>query len=296
MDKDCVFCKIVNDEIPSYKIYEDDFCVAFLDTANDAYGHTLVIPKRHLKSMMSCDMATINKVMAICKMIGTHYVEDCGFEGYNIFTCAGESADQSVFHMHFHLIPRKKGDNNHIFAKLSGSGVDLKNVYKKLKFADGTFDKHQPHEKVSKGTVVLYTDGACSGNPGKGGWGSIIIENGVEKVMSGGEMETTNNQMELMSVIQGIEYLGEGKKINVFSDSAYVVNAFNWGWIEKWKKTHWRNSDGNIIANKDLWFRLLDAIAKHREVVFTKVKGHADNDYNNRCDALARNEILKLEG
>ena len=141
--------------------------------------------------------------------------------------------------------------------------------------------------------VILYTDGACSGNPGIGGWGAILIYKGHEKVLSGGEMSTTNNRMELMAVIQGLENIKESCEVEIYSDSAYVVNAFLQDWITKWQTNGWRSSKGGVL-NLDLWQKLCEELSKHK-VSWNKVKGHADNVYNNRCDALARGEIEKLK-
>ena len=140
--------------------------------------------------------------------------------------------------------------------------------------------------------IVLYTDGACSGNPGIGGWGAILFYKGKEKVLSGGEELTTNNRMELMAVIKGLEAIKEGCKVDIYSDSAYVVNAFLQGWVEKWLMNGWKSSKGKVL-NVDLWQRLLDEMERH-EVCWHKVKGHADNENNNKCDALARGEIEKI--
>ena len=140
--------------------------------------------------------------------------------------------------------------------------------------------------------VVLYTDGACSGNPGLGGWGAILIYKGKEKILAGGEKMTTNNRMELMAVIKGLEAIKESCKVDIYSDSAYVVNAFLQDWVSKWKTNGWRSSKGQVL-NLDLWQRLLAEMEKH-EIVWHKVKGHADNENNNRCDAFARGEIDKL--
>lgn len=141
--------------------------------------------------------------------------------------------------------------------------------------------------------IVLYTDGACSGNPGKGGWAAILQYAGHEKVLSGGEVETTNNRMELMAVIKGLEALKEACHVEIFSDSAYVVNAFLQGWIDSWTANNWKTSSKKAVLNVDLWQRLLRLLEKH-EVSWNKVKGHADNELNNRCDKLARGEIEKL--
>ena len=142
--------------------------------------------------------------------------------------------------------------------------------------------------------VDLYTDGACSGNPGAGGYGAILIYNGVEKEISGGELSTTNNRMEIYAVIAGLECLKEKCRVNIYSDSAYTVNAFTQNWLEGWIRNGWRKADGKEVANSDLWQRLYDLTELH-EVRFIKVKGHADNAYNNRCDELARAAIKNLQ-
>ena len=134
--------------------------------------------------------------------------------------------------------------------------------------------------------VTIYTDGACSGNPGPGGWGCILIAGKVEKEMSGGAELTTNNRMELMAVIKGLSALTRPCKVTLYSDSAYVVNAFAQHWLDNWIRNGWVNSAKAEVANKDLWQELLKLNDIH-EIEFVKVKGHADNEYNNRCDALA---------
>lgn len=141
--------------------------------------------------------------------------------------------------------------------------------------------------------VTIYTDGACSGNPGPGGWASILMAGGVKKELSGGERDTTNNRMELMAVIEGLSALKRPCKVDVYSDSAYVVNAFSQNWIEKWIKNGWKNSAKAEVANSDLWKRLIELTSLH-DVTFHKVKGHADNEFNNRCDELAVAEWKRL--
>ena len=141
--------------------------------------------------------------------------------------------------------------------------------------------------------VVLYTDGACSGNPGPGGYGAVLIYGGVEKEIFGGEKSTTNNKMEMMAVIKGLEALKEPCEVEVYSDSAYIVNAIEQGWIESWKKNGWRKADKKPVKNVDLWEKLLELMDKHK-VVFNKVKGHADDEYNNRCDRIAVREREKF--
>lgn len=141
--------------------------------------------------------------------------------------------------------------------------------------------------------VVLYTDGACSGNPGKGGWAAILQSGGREKVLSGGEANTTNNRMELMGVISGLEALKFSCEVDIYSDSAYVVNAFLQDWISYWLMSGWKTKGKKPVQNVELWQRLIDVTRKHK-ITWHKVKGHADNQLNNRCDMLARSEIDKL--
>jgi len=139
--------------------------------------------------------------------------------------------------------------------------------------------------------VQIYTDGACSGNPGPGGWGAILIYGGVEKEISGGEACTTNNRMELISVITAIEALREPCEVELYTDSQYVTNAINLGWLDSWRRMGWKRKTGDV-KNPDLWIRLLDLLEKH-SVRFIWVKGHADNEYNKRCDELAVMESRK---
>jgi len=141
--------------------------------------------------------------------------------------------------------------------------------------------------------VTLYTDGACSGNPGPGGYGAVLIYEGIEKEISGGEKSTTNNKMEMMAVIKGLEALKEPCEVEVYSDSAYVVNAIEQGWIESWKKNGWRKADKKPVKNVELWEKLLELMDTHK-VTFNKVKGHADDEYNNRCDRIAVREREKF--
>ena len=138
--------------------------------------------------------------------------------------------------------------------------------------------------------VRIYTDGACSGNPGPGGWGAMLMYKGNKKEISGGKENTTNNVMELTAVIEGLKLLKFPCKVKLYSDSAYVVNAFIQKWIYGWIKNGWKNSSKEPVKNKELWQELYE-LTKTHEVEFIKVKGHADNEYNNRCDELARNAI-----
>ena len=135
-------------------------------------------------------------------------------------------------------------------------------------------------------TVTLYTDGACSGNPGPGGWGAILEYQGVEKEFSGGEAETTNNRMELTAVIAGLSALKERCLVTLYSDSKYLVDAVTLGWAEGWRKKGWKRSDGSRAKNEDLWQVLLELLER-QDVTMVWVKGHNGHDYNERCDALA---------
>jgi len=141
--------------------------------------------------------------------------------------------------------------------------------------------------------VTIYTDGACSGNPGPGGWAAILMAGGAKKELSGGEKDTTNNRMELMAVIEGLNALKRPCKVDIYSDSAYVVNAFEQNWIDNWIRNGWKNSAKAEVANSDLWKRLLELTSTHN-VTFHKVKGHADNEFNNRCDELAVAEWKRI--
>ncbi len=134
--------------------------------------------------------------------------------------------------------------------------------------------------------VTIYTDGACSGNPGPGGWGAILEYKGTQKELSGGESETTNNRMELLGVICALEALREPCRVELFSDSKYIVDGINQGWAEKWRKNGWMRNKKEKALNPDLWERLLNLLSTH-EVTFNWVKGHASNEKNNRCDELA---------
>ena len=135
-------------------------------------------------------------------------------------------------------------------------------------------------------TVTIYTDGACSGNPGPGGWGAILRYKDTEKEISGGAAETTNNRMELMGVISALEMLREPCAVELYSDSKYVIDALSKGWAVSWRKKGWIKSDKKPALNPELWERLLDLCEKHK-VTCHWVKGHAENEFNNRCDALA---------
>ncbi len=133
--------------------------------------------------------------------------------------------------------------------------------------------------------VTIYTDGACSGNPGPGGWGAILQYGTAEKEMSGGEKQTTNNRMELLGVINALQALREPCIVDLYTDSQYICNAINRHWLEGWKKAGWKRKGGEL-KNPDLW-KTLDELLHTHKVSFHWVKGHADNEFNNRCDRLA---------
>ena len=141
--------------------------------------------------------------------------------------------------------------------------------------------------------VKIYTDGACSGNPGPGGWGAILFYEENKKEIWGNSPNTTNNIMELTAVIEALKLLKVECEVELYSDSAYVVNAFDKGWIYNWKKNNWRTSGKDDVKNRELWEEL-DALTQKHKVKFIKVKGHSDNEFNNRCDYLATNAIKEL--
>lgn len=138
--------------------------------------------------------------------------------------------------------------------------------------------------------VVIYTDGACSGNPGPGGWGAILMYKEKHLELSGYEAHTTNNRMELLAPIQALARLKEPCKVEIYSDSAYLVNAFRQNWLVNWQRRNWIKSDKKPVENQDLWKQILE-FTKIHSIEWIKVKGHADNPYNNRCDELATGEI-----
>ncbi|MCL1976016.1 MAG: ribonuclease HI [Firmicutes bacterium] len=140
--------------------------------------------------------------------------------------------------------------------------------------------------------VEIYTDGACSHNPGPGGWGCVLIYGRNHKELQGAEKETTNQRMELMAAIQALEALKEPCVVKLFSDSAYLINAFNLGWLRNWQRNGWVNSKKQAVENQDLWLRLLKVSYDH-QIYWLKVKGHAGNEFNERCDALARSALNK---
>ena len=140
--------------------------------------------------------------------------------------------------------------------------------------------------------VTVYTDGACSGNPGPGGWGAILEYNGRRRELSGGEKETTNNRMELLAAISALSALKEPCAVTLYTDSQYFSNAINLGWLRAWKRRGWKRKDG-ALKNPDLW-QQLDALLETHKVKVVWVKGHAENEGNNRCDELAVMEREKF--
>lgn len=142
--------------------------------------------------------------------------------------------------------------------------------------------------------IIIYTDGACSGNPGPGGWGAVLIYGEHQKEIAGAEADTTNQRMELMAVIEALKAIkGSGWEIRVYSDSAYFINAIQKGWLENWQRNGWKNSKKEDVANQDLWKALIPLLRKNR-VRVEKVKGHSGDRWNERCDQLARNAIKSL--
>lgn len=141
--------------------------------------------------------------------------------------------------------------------------------------------------------VIIYTDGACSGNPGPGGWGTILMYNGNKKEISGAKNNTTNNVMELTAALEGLKMLKFPCEVELYSDSAYLVNSFSQGWIYNWKKNNWKTASKEPVKNKEILEEIYNLTQIHK-VKFIKVKGHADNEFNNRCDEMARNAIKTL--
>ena len=144
-----------------------------------------------------------------------------------------------------------------------------------------------------KKQVTIYTDGACSGNPGPGGWGCILMYQQHRKECSGGAENTTNNRMEVTAALEALKQLKEPCKVDLYTDSAYLCNALEKKWLDTWSKNGWKTASKSNVENQDLWNELLIQLKVH-EVAFHKVKGHADNEFNNRCDKLAREAVQKI--
>ncbi|HEY7437223.1 MAG TPA: ribonuclease HI [Methylomirabilota bacterium] len=146
---------------------------------------------------------------------------------------------------------------------------------------------------VERPPVVMYTDGACSGNPGPGGWGAILIEDGRELELSGGENPTTNQRMELTAPLEGLRSLAGRRRVAIYSDSAYVINCFRDKWYVRWRKNGWVNSQKKPVENRDLWEPLIAEVERH-DVTWHKVAGHSGDRLNDRADALARAAITRV--
>lgn len=142
--------------------------------------------------------------------------------------------------------------------------------------------------------VTIYTDGACSGNPGPGGWAAILMYKGVSKEISGAEELTTNNRMEITAALKGLEALKESCAVDIYTDSSYLYNAFEQAWIYNWNRNDWKKANKKPVENRDLWEKMY-ALTKQHRMKFHKVKGHADNEFNNRCDELARAAVKSLQ-
>ena len=148
---------------------------------------------------------------------------------------------------------------------------------------------------TDKKHVMIYTDGACSGNPGPGGWGAVLVYGEHEKELSGGEPDTTNNRMELTAVITALEALRESCEVTITTDSKYVCDGITLGWAKGWRARGWKKSDKSPALNPDLWGKLLD-LCDYHEVKFNWSKGHAGHEYNERCDQLAVSEWKRIKG
>ena len=142
--------------------------------------------------------------------------------------------------------------------------------------------------------VLIYTDGACSNNPGPGGWGAVLLYKDYKKELSGFCENTTNNRMEILAVIMAVKALKESCELEIYTDSAYVVNAFNNGWLNNWQRNGWKTTAKKSVENIELWQELLDSLSHHSYRII-KVKGHSDNELNNRCDQLATQAVKKMQ-
>ena len=179
--------------------------------------------------------------------------------------------------------PNRKGRNE--------LGKIWMKLRKELQENDGELKKQENETKK----ITIYTDGACSGNPGVGGWGAVLFYKGTKKEISGVEAETTNNRMELTAAIKALDTLKDGEyEIELYSDSAYLINAFKEDWITKWQLNGFKNANKKEVANVDLWQQIINYNNTYK-ISWIKVKGHSDNEFNNRCDQLATGEIAKYK-
>ncbi len=153
-------------------------------------------------------------------------------------------------------------------------------------------DATENKEVSTRWTVDIYTDGACSGNPGPGGWAAILVAGGKERELSGFEPSTTNNRMELSAAIEALKLLNRPCAVRLYSDSAYLISAFTRGWLANWKNNGWKNAARDPVSNQDLW-QELDRLSRVHQIEWIKVAGHSDHIYNNRCDALAVDAIRR---
>lgn len=142
--------------------------------------------------------------------------------------------------------------------------------------------------------IMIYTDGACSGNPGPGGWGAVLLFGEYRKELSGADKHTTNQRMELVAAIEALSHLKESCRVKLYSDSAYLINCFQQGWYKNWLKNGWLNSKKQPVENQELWKELVRLNGIH-QIEFIKVKGHSDNELNNHCDFLAREAVKSLQ-
>ena len=153
---------------------------------------------------------------------------------------------------------------------------------------------NKDNAKVHEKKVIIYTDGACSGNPGPGGWGALVILNDSKIELSGGEKNTTNQRMEMQAAIEALKSVAEPSYVELYSDSAYLINCFKQNWMGRWQQNNWRNAKKEPVKNRELWEKLLE-LSKFHRIQWLKVKGHSNNLYNDRCDELARAGIPKID-
>ena len=229
-----------------------------------------------------------HKANLVIELDGSHHYEENGLE-YDQFRTDYLEQEQGFSVLRF--------SNLDVLKNYEGvcTAIDLA-VKEKIcpSFITAKAVPPSPKGRLSMKTVTIYTDGACSGNPGPGGWGAILEYGGIEKELSGGAPDTTNNRMELLGVITALEALKEPCVVELYSDSKYVIDALDKGWAVSWRARGWKRADKKPALNPDLWARLLDLCETHT-VHCHWVKGHADNPKNNRCDELAVTESQKYK-
>jgi len=296
-----IFSKILRGEIPAHKVYEDAHVLAFLDVGPLSHGHTLVIPKEEVATVGELSdeaSAAIGRVLPrLCRAV----VEATGVVDYNILQNNGSPAHQAVMHVHFHIIPKpndteglgvlwpagKLGDGEAIASKITQALRRDKPTVRTPSafsgFSDVPAQTKAPAKGAGKGLVTTaYTDGACSGNPGPGGW-AWAIEGGAYG--SGADSATTNQRMELNAAWEAVKSI-EGPLL-IVSDSTYVVNCFKSRWHVGWKKRAWKNSKNEPVANRDLWEPFIELVLARKNVQFQWVKGHSGHPMNDLVDRLA---------